>query len=144
MRHASQALRAGLSPTRLFAYASTARVTTFFPSLASTNPPRSKLGRSFGQVTPQRDSHRSKDCPVKGSVVIPLKIFLSELPKSSPADGQPPFPNSHFQKLQDRGPFVLPPCWRAEKSTKIMPLVNFFRFIFSQRLPSTPSLQSKT
>ena len=34
----------------LFAYTSTARVTTFFPSLASTNPTLSELGRSFKPV----------------------------------------------------------------------------------------------
>ena len=50
LRHASQALHSGLSPSCLFAYTSTARVTTFFPSLASTNPTLSELGRSFKPV----------------------------------------------------------------------------------------------
>ena len=114
----------------IFALPSTARVTTFFLSLASTNPPLSEQGRSFGFFPFDRLSTTSGK-PSAGSVVIPLKSsYRSSL--SSPLPGGRPQPlQVLFSRPSAAGLFIPSPCWRAEKSIKITPLVNFFRYVFS-------------
>ena len=71
----------------IFALPSTARVTTFFLSLASTNPPLSEQGRSFGffLLCPSLDDLRKT---LGGFGSHSLEIFLSEL-SFKPSPGWP-------------------------------------------------------
>ena len=129
----------------LFALPSTARVTTFFLSLASTNPPLSEQGRSFGLFLP----HASLDALRKtlgGFGSHSLEIFLSAPLKRLFRVALPGFIQALFRAPHAAGLFIPSPCWRAEKSIKTTPLVNFFRYVFAESLSpilSRPSITSK-
>ena len=87
---------------RLFALLRTARVTTFFLSLASTNPPLSELGRSFRPFPLKRRFSSLPGGPPKGSVVIPLKSsYRTPLRKSLRVAGSSRF-RSCFQAFRRR------------------------------------------
>ena len=102
----------------------------FFP-LASTNPPLSELGRSFGFFLP----HTSLDAFGKtlgGFGSHSLEIFLSAPLMRLFRVAGPGFIQALFRVPPAAGLFIPSPCWRAEKSTIFTSLVNFFRYVFAE------------
>ena len=101
----------------------------FFP-LASTKPPLSEPGSSFGLFIPPAPlGALGKPSAVFGS--HSLEIFLSP-PASRGLSGWPaPAASDTLPSPSAAGLFIPSPCWRAEKSTISHLFVNFFRDVFS-------------
>ena len=102
----------------------------FFP-LASTKPPLSELGRSFG-LLPLRHLSAPSENPRRFSVVIPFKSsYRNPFRGFLRVAG-----SSRLQRPSAAGLFIPSPCWRAEKSTIPHLFVNFFRDVFCDLLRS--------
>ena len=105
----------------------------FFP-LASTKPPLSELGRSFGLFAPPAPLDAlGKPSAVFGSHSLPIAT-----PSGGFSGWPAPAASSALPSPSAAGLFIPSPCWRAEKSTIPHLFVNFFRDVFCVRLFPPP------
>ena len=136
LRHASasSSFKLCLLKTSSLCLARRASRPFFFP-LASTKPPLSELGRSFGLFAPPAPlGALGKPSAVFGS--HSLEIFLSAPLMRLFRVAGPGFIQALFRVPPAAGLFIPSPCWRAEKSTIPHLFVNFFRDVFCDLLRS--------